>query len=73
MGLHFDSAGAHNYLKSGQLSSPPGKYRSKTMPNLQDHDMDKNLIHTVNSNYYAVSTFPQIQKARDSLSVFIQI
>ena len=40
------------------------------MPNLQDYDMDENLIHAVNSNCYDVTTFPQIQKARDSLSCF---
>ena len=40
------------------------------MPNLHDYDMDEDIIHTVNSNYYDVTTFAQIQKARDSLSLF---
>ena len=40
------------------------------MPNLHDYDMDENIIHTVNSNYYDVTAFAQIQKARDSLSLF---
>ena len=40
------------------------------MPNLHDYDMDGNIIHTVNSNYCDVTTFAQIQKARDSLSLF---
>ena len=34
------------------------KSRLKTMPNLHDYDMDENLIHTVNSNYYDITTFP---------------
>ena len=40
------------------------------MANLLDYDMDENIIHTVNSNYHDVTTFAQIQKARDSLSLF---
>ena len=44
--------------------------RLKTMPNLHDYVIDENLIHIVNSNYYDVTTFAQIQKARDSLSLF---
>ena len=52
------------------LGSYELKSKLKTMPNLHDYDMDGNIIHTVNSNYYDVTTFPQIQKARDSLSLF---
>ena len=32
--------------------------------------MAENLIHTVNSNYSVFTTFPQIQKAKDSFSFF---
>ena len=52
------------------LGSYELKSKLKTMPNLHDYDMDENIIHTVNSNYYDVTTFAQIQKARDSLSLF---
>ena len=52
------------------LGSYELKSKLKTMPNLLDYDMDENIIHTVNSNYYDSTTFAQIQKARDSLSLF---
>ena len=52
------------------LASYELKSRLKTMPNLHNCDMDENVVHTVNSNYYDVTTFSQIQKARDSLSLF---
>ena len=52
------------------LGSYELKSKLKIMPNLHDYDKDENIIHTVNSDYYDVTTFAQIQKARDSLSLF---
>ena len=52
------------------LGSYQLKSRLAKLPNLQDFGMDENLIHAVNSEYYDVSTFPQIKKMTKSFTLF---
>ena len=40
------------------------------MPSLHDFDMDENLIHKVNSDYYDIITFPKTMKTKDCFSLF---
>ena len=44
------------------------KSKLKSMPNLQEFDMDQNLINKVNSNYYNILNFPKIRTAMDSIT-----
>ena len=46
------------------------KSRLTNMPSLHDFDMDENLIHTVNSDYYDIITFPKTMKTKDCCSLF---
>ena len=40
------------------------------MPSLHDFDMDENLIHKVNSDYYDIITFAKTMKTKDCFSLF---
>ena len=40
------------------------------MPSLHDFDMDENLIHKLNSDYYDIITFPKTMKTKDCFSLF---
>ena len=51
------------------LNSYDFKSKLKSMPDLQELDMDENLIHKVNSDYYDLINFPKIRKTADSFSV----
>ena len=44
------------------------KSKLKSMPNLQEFDMDQNLINRVNSNYYDILNFPKIRTTMDSIA-----
>ena len=46
------------------------KSKLKSMPNLQEFDMDENLINKVNSDYYDLINFPKIRTTADSFSIF---
>ena len=52
------------------LESYGFKSKLKSMPNLQELDMDENLINKVNSDYYDLINFPKIRKTADSFSIF---
>ena len=46
------------------------KFKLTNMPSLHDFDMDEDLIHKVNSNYYDTITFPETMKTKDCFSLF---
>ena len=46
------------------------KSKLTNMPNLHDFDMDENLIHKVNSHYYAIIDFSRVKKNPHQFSLF---
>ena len=52
------------------LESYDFKSKLKSMPNLQELDMDENLINKVNSDYYDLINFLKIRKTADPFSIF---
>ena len=52
------------------LESYDFKSELTNMPSLHDFDMDENLIHKVNSDYYDIITFPKTMKTKDCFSLF---
>ena len=52
------------------LESYDFKSKLKSMPDLQEFDMDENLINKVNSDYYDLINFPKIRTTADSFSIF---
>ena len=52
------------------LESYDFKSKLTNMPSLHDFDMDENLIHKVNSDYYDIITFPKTMKTKDCFSLF---
>ena len=52
------------------LESYDFKSKLKSMPNLQELDIDENLINKVTSDYYDLINFPKIRKTVDSFSIF---
>ena len=46
------------------------KSKLKSMPNLQEFDMDENLINKVNSDYYDLINFPKIRTTADFFFYF---
>ena len=52
---------------------PTFETRSKlsNLPNLNDFDMDENLIHTIDSQYYEITEFSKLNHAvKDGFSLF---
>ena len=46
------------------------KSKLTNMPSLHDFDMDENLTHKVNSDYYDIITLPKTMKTKDCFSLF---
>ena len=46
------------------------KSKLTNMPSLHDFDMNENLIHKVNSDYYNIITFLKTMKTKDCFSLF---
>ena len=57
--LDLNGIDLHSHLKL--LESYDFKSKLKSMPNLQEFDMDENLINKVNSDYYDLINFPKIR------------